>query len=76
MSQKAMSIKFYCMVPKFVQGKLESHEYKSTYHAAGPGEALTYDIDTGFSGTLTVTVGATRHIYRLVDIQGRIEVQL
>lgn len=25
---------------------------------------------------LTVTVGTTRHIYRICDIQGRIEVQL
>ena len=76
MSQKATSIKFYCMVPKFVQGKLEGHEYKSTYHAAGPSEALTYDIDTGATGLLTVTVGTTRHVYKLADILGRIEVQL
>lgn len=74
MSKKATSIKFYCMVPKFAQGKLEGHEYKSTYHAAGAGEELTYSIDTGFSGTLSVTVGSTRYIYKMADIQGRIEV--
>lgn len=57
----------------FAQGKLEGYDYKSTYHVAGSGEELTYSIDTG---VLTVTVGTTRHVYRLADIQGRIEVQL
>jgi hypothetical protein len=38
--------------------------------------ALSYSVDTGCQGVLTVTVGSTQHIYRLCDIQGRIEVQL
>lgn len=35
---------------------------------------LTYSIDTGASGTLTVNLGSLIYIYKLSDIVGRIEV--
>lgn len=74
--QKVKSIKFYCMAPVVTQGKLNGSELKSTFHSQGDGFEVSYSIDTGPSGTLTVTVGSTGYIYRLEDIVGRIEVAL
>lgn len=49
---------------------------RSTYYnvAAADNEELTYSIDSGCMGTLTVTIGSTVYVYKLSDIVGRIEV--
>ncbi|OEC34869.1 hypothetical protein SAMN05216600_1145 [Pseudomonas cuatrocienegasensis] len=64
------------MVPKTTQGQLQGHEIKSTFHQPTGDEELTYSLDTGCMGTLTVTIGATQYVYKLVDIVGRVEVAL
>ena len=74
--RKIRSIKFYCMVPVVTQGKLSGSELKSTYHSQGDDQELSYGIDTGPTGTLTVTVGSTEYVYKLSDIVGRVEVAL
>lgn len=72
----AKSIKFYCMVPKITQGQLQGHEVKSTFHTPGQEEVLTYSIDSGCMGNLTVTIGSVQYVYKLSDIVGRVEVAL
>lgn len=56
------------------QGQLTDQEAKSTLHQPGQQEELTYSIDSGCMGTLTVTIGSTVYVYKLSDIVGRIEV--
>lgn len=72
----AKSIKFYCLVPKVAQGQLQGTEIKATFHQPAPNEELTYSIDTGCMGTLTVTIGSVQYVYKLSDIVGRVEVSL
>lgn len=72
----AKSIKFYCMVPKIAQGQLQGHELKSTFHTPNSNEELTYSIDSGCMGNLTVTIGSVQYVYKLSDIVGRVEVAL
>lgn len=78
MSQNATaikSIKFYCSVPKLSAGQVSNYEVKSTFHAPLGSEPMSYSVDTGASGTLTVTIGGVVYIYKLADILGRIEIQ-
>lgn len=72
----AKSIKFYCLVPKIAQGQLQGTEIKATFHQPVQQEELTYSIDSGCMGTLTVTIGSTQYVYKLSDIVGRIEVSV
>lgn len=71
---KIKSIKFYCQSPKTSRGELTGYDLKSTFHSPGEGEVMTYSIDTGPTGTLTVTIGSTTYVYKLSDIAGRIEI--
>lgn len=58
----------------FVQGQLQGMYIKATYHSPVSDEAMTYSLDTGASGVLSVTIGSTVYVYKLSDIVGRIEV--
>lgn len=42
----------------------------------GQEETLTYSIDSGCMGNLTVTIGSVQYVYKLSDIVGRVEVAL
>ncbi|WP_397381133.1 hypothetical protein [Pseudomonas sp.] len=75
----AKSIKFYCMVPQITNGQITGHSAKSTFHSPTGDEDLFYGIDTGPTGTLTVTlgsIGGTVYVYKLSDIVGRIEISV
>lgn len=66
----AKSIKFFCMSPDRAGGMT----IKSTFLSNDDGSDLTYSIDTGATGMLTVALGKVIYIYKMSDIVGRIEV--
>lgn len=69
----------YCIAPiqpKIALGQLQGTEVKATFHQPVQQEELTYSIDTGCMGSLTVTIGSVQYVYKLSDIVGRVEVSL
>lgn len=72
-AKRIHSIKFYCSVPQFEGDRFTGTEVKPTYYSNDNGP-LTYTIDAGPSGLLTVNVGPITYVYQLKDIVGRIEV--